>query len=290
MNRKDFLRKGLLGTGVFVSAAALGNVIKNNNDELKEPQILGFNHIPNTKSEIMTNSILHKADTRGDANHGWLRSRHTFSFANYYNPERMSFGSLRVLNDDTVEAGMGFGTHPHDNMEIISIPLEGDLEHKDSMGNVAVIRHGDIQVMSAGTGIFHSEYNKNKDRSVKFLQIWVYPNKNNVTPRYDQITLNAADRHNKLQQIVSPNADDAGVWIHQNAWFHLGDFDKGVNAEYKIKRSGNGVYAFILKGDVSINEQPLNTRDGFGIWDIESISIVADSDAEILLMEVPMPS
>jgi redox-sensitive bicupin YhaK (pirin superfamily) len=202
----------------------------------------------------------------------------------------MSFGSLRVLNDDTVEAGMGFGTHPHDNMEIISIPLEGDLEHKDSMGNVAVIRHGDIQVMSAGTGIFHSEYNKNKDRSVKFLQIWVYPNKNNVTPRYDQITLNAADRHNKLQQIVSPNADDAGVWIHQNAWFHLGNFDKGVNAEYKIKRSGNGVYAFILKGDVSINEQPLNTRDGFGIWDIESISIVADSDAEILLMEVPMPS
>ena len=290
MNRKDFLRKGLLGTGVFVSAAALGNVIRNNNDELKEPQILGFNHIPNTKSEIMTNSILHKADTRGDANHGWLRSRHTFSFANYYNPERMSFGSLRVLNDDTVEAGMGFGTHPHDNMEIISIPLEGDLEHKDSMGNVAVIRHGDIQVMSAGTGIFHSEYNKNNDRSVKFLQIWVYPNKNNVTPRYDQITLNAADRHNKLQQIVSPNADDAGVWIHQNAWFHLGNFDKGVNTEYKIKRSGNGVYAFILKGDVSINEQPLNTRDGFGIWDIESISIVADSDAEILLMEVPMPS
>jgi len=290
MNRKDFLRKGLLGTGVFVSAAALGNVIRNNNDELKEPQILGFNHIPNTKSEIMTNSILHKADTRGDANHGWLRSRHTFSFANYYNPERMSFGSLRVLNDDTVEAGMGFGTHPHDNMEIISIPLEGDLEHKDSMGNVAVIRHGDIQVMSAGTGIFHSEYNKNKDRSVKFLQIWVYPNKNNVTPRYDQITLNVADRHNKLQQIVSPNADDSGVWIHQNAWFHLGNFDKGVNAEYKIKRSGNGVYAFILKGDVSINEQQLNTRDGFGIWDIESISIVADSDAEILLMEVPMPS
>ena len=290
MNRKDFLRKGLLGTGVFVSAAALGNVIRNNNDELKEPQILGFNHIPNTKSEIMSNSILHKADTRGDANHGWLRSRHTFSFANYYNPERMSFGSLRVLNDDIVEAGMGFGTHPHDNMEIISIPLEGDLEHKDSMGNIAVIKHGDIQVMSAGTGIFHSEYNKNKDRSVKFLQIWVYPNENNVTPRYDQITLNVADRHNKLQQIVSPNADDAGVWIHQNAWFHLGNFDKGVNAEYKIRQSGNGVYAFILKGDVTINEQPLKTRDGLGIWDIESISIVADSDAEILLMEVPMTS
>ncbi len=290
MNRKDFLRKGLLGTGVFVSAAALGNVIRNNNDELKEPEMLGFNHIPNTKSEIMTNTILHKADTRGDANHGWLHSKHTFSFANYYNPERMSFGSLRVLNDDIVEAGMGFGTHPHDNMEIISIPLEGDLEHKDSMGNVTVIKHGDIQVMSAGTGIFHSEYNKNKDRRVKFLQIWVYPNKNNVTPRYDQITLNIADRHNKLQQIVSPNADDAGVWIHQNAWFHLGNFDKGVTAEYKIKQSGNGVYAFILKGDVTINNQPLNTRDGFGTWDIESIAIVADTDAEILLMEVPVTS
>lgn len=290
MNRKDFLRKGLLGTGVFVSAAALGNVIKNNNDELKEPQILGFNHIPNTKSEIMSNSILHKADTRGDANHGWLHSKHTFSFANYYNPERMSFGSLRVLNDDIVEAGMGFGTHPHDNMEIISIPLEGDLEHKDSMGNIAVIKHGDIQVMSAGTGIFHSEYNKNKDRSVKFLQIWVYPNKNNVTPRYDQITLNIADRRNKLQQIVSPDADDAGVWIHQNAWFHLGNFDKGITTTHKIKRSGNGVYAFILKGDVTINDQPLNARDGFGAWDIESISIVADTDTEILLMEVPMTS
>ena len=288
MNRKDFLRKGLLGTGVFVSAAALGNVIRNNNDELKEPEILGFNHIPNTKSEIMTNTILHKADTRGDANHGWLHSKHTFSFANYYNPERMSFGSLRVLNDDIVEAGMGFGTHPHDNMEIISIPLEGDLEHKDSMGNVTVIKHGDIQVMSAGTGIFHSEYNKNKDRRVKFLQIWVYPNKNNVTPRYDQITLNISDRHNKLQQIVSPNADDAGVWIHQNAWFHLGNFDKGVTAEYNIRQSGNGVYAFILKGDVTINNQPLNVRDGFGTWDIESLSIVADTDAEILLMEVPM--
>jgi quercetin 2,3-dioxygenase len=290
MNRKDFLRKGLLGTGVFVSAAALGNVIRNNNDELKEPEMLGFNHIPNTKSEIMTNSILHKADTRGDANHGWLHSKHTFSFANYYNPERMSFGSLRVLNDDIVEAGMGFGTHPHDNMEIISIPLEGDLEHKDSMGNVTVIKHGDIQVMSAGTGISHSEYNKNKDHRVKFLQIWVYPNKNNVTPRYDQITLNISDRHNKLQQIVSPNADDAGVWIHQNAWFHLGNFEKGVTAEYKIKRSGNGVYAFILKGDVSINNQPLNARDGFGTWDVESISIVADTDAEILLMEVPVTS
>lgn len=236
----------------------------------------------------MTNTIIHKAETRGHANHGWLNSMHTFSFANYHNPERMHFGALRVLNDDTVEAGMGFGKHPHDNMEIISIPLEGDLEHKDSMGNVSVIRHGDIQVMSAGTGIFHSEYNKNKDSRVKFLQIWVFPNKKNVTPRYDQITLNIADRHNKLQQILSPNPEDEGVWIHQNAWFHMGTFNKGIGTEYKIKAKGNGVYAFILKGDVTINEQVLSTRDGFGIWDVDSFSIKADSDAEILLMEVPM--
>lgn len=236
----------------------------------------------------MTNTIIHKAETRGHANHGWLNSMHTFSFANYHNPERMHFGALRVLNDDTVEAGMGFGKHPHDNMEIISIPLEGDLEHKDSMGNVSVIRHGDIQVMSAGTGIFHSEYNKNKDSRVKFLQIWVFPNKKNVTPRYDQITLNIADRHNKLQQILSPNPEDEGVWIHQNAWFHMGTFDKGIGTEYKIKAKGNGVYVFILKGDVTINGQVLSTRDGFGIWDVDSLSIKADSDAEILLMEVPM--
>ena len=236
----------------------------------------------------MTTTVLHKADTRGNADHGWLKSRHTFSFANYHNPDRMHFGALRVLNDDTVEAGKGFGTHPHDNMEIISIPLEGDLEHKDSMGNVSVIKHGDIQVMSAGTGIFHSEFNKNNNRRVKFLQIWVFPNKRNVTPRYDQVTLNISDRHNKLQQILSPSADDAGVWIHQNAWFYLGKFDKEVTADYKIKTKGNGVYAFILNGDITINDQPLITRDGFGIWDIESLSIKADSDAEFLLMEVPM--
>jgi redox-sensitive bicupin YhaK (pirin superfamily) len=237
---------------------------------------------------VMKNTILHKADTRGDANHGWLHSRHTFSFANYYNPERVHFGALRVLNDDIVEAGKGFGTHPHDNMEIISIPLEGDLEHKDSMGNVAIIRHGDVQVMSAGTGIFHSEYNKNEDRQVKFLQIWVFPNKTNVKPRYGQITLNIEDRHNKLQQVLSPDPDDEGVWIHQNAWFFMGNFDKGFATDYKIRAKGNGVYAFIIKGDVTIMDQPLSARDGFGIWDIEDISIKADSNAEILLMEVPM--
>jgi redox-sensitive bicupin YhaK (pirin superfamily) len=233
-------------------------------------------------------TVLHKSETRGEANHGWLHSRHTFSFADYHNPERMNFGALRVLNDDTVEAGMGFGTHPHNNMEIISIPLEGDLEHKDSMGNVAVIKHGDVQVMSAGTGIRHSEYNRNKDSQVKFLQIWVIPNDRNVTPRYDQITLEIDDRHNRFQQIVSPNAEDDGVWIHQNAWFHLAKFDKGVSKEYKMKAKGNGVYVFVLSGDVSINGQRLQTRDGFGIWDTDSISIKAEYAAEFLLMEVPM--
>ena len=233
-------------------------------------------------------TVVHKSDTRGNANHGWLHSRHTFSFAGYYDPQRMNFGVLRVLNDDIVAGGMGFGAHPHDNMEIISIPLEGDLEHKDSMGNKTVIRNGDIQVMSAGRGITHSEYNKNADKEVKFLQIWMFPNKGNVEPRYDQITLNLEDCHNKLQQILSPNPEDEGVWVHQNAWFHLGKLDEGFSTEYQIKGAGNGVYAFILNGDISINDQKLNSRDGFGIWETDKFTISANSNAEILLMEVPM--
>lgn len=236
----------------------------------------------------MADTILHKAETRGDANNGWLHSRHTFSFAGYYNPERMHFGALKVLNDDEVAPGMGFDMHHHDNMEIITIPLEGDLEHRDSMGNIAVIKHGDVQVMSAGTGILHSEYNRNKDRPVKLLQIWVFPNKRNVQPRYDQITLNIAERHNRLQQILSPHPGDAGVWIHQNAWFLLGKFDKGFSTDYAIRAKKNGVYAFILSGEMTIHNQPLKSRDGFGIWNTDIISIKADSKAEILLMEVPM--
>ncbi|PHK27259.1 pirin [Nostoc linckia z16] len=289
MNRKDFIKKGLMGTGMFIAGPALGDTLRNDIDELKPLEPLGFNHLPNTKSLIMENTILHKAETRGHANHGWLDSHHTFSFASYQNPERMHFGVLRVLNDDRVDAGMGFGTHPHDNMEIISIPLEGDLEHKDSMGTTAVISKGDIQVMSAGTGIYHSEYNRNADKLTKFLQIWVFPNKRNVTPRYDQIRLNEADRHNKLQQVLSPNPDDEGVWIHQDAWFHMGKFDDGFSTDYTIKKEGNGIYAFILEGSFKIGDIALNRRDGLGIWDTEAISITATSpDAEILLMEVPM--
>jgi len=237
----------------------------------------------------MENFILHKASSRGHADHGWLNAYHSFSFASWYNPERIQFGMLRVLNDDTVAAGMGFGTHPHDNMEIISIPLEGALEHKDSMGNVATIKHGDIQVLSAGTGIQHSEYNRNQNQLVKFLQIWIFPNKKNVTPRYDQITLDVSQRHNKLQQIISPNESDEGVWIHQDAWFHMGTFDANIETNYQFKKSGNGVYAFVLKGDFIIEGQELSNRDGFGIWETNEIKIISKTGgSEILLMEVPM--
>ncbi|MFM1972705.1 MAG: hypothetical protein RL185_1387, partial [Bacteroidota bacterium] len=233
-------------------------------------------------------TVLHTSDSRGDANHGWLHSKHSFSFASYYNPEKVHFGVLRVLNDDFVEAGMGFGLHPHDNMEIISIPLEGDLEHQDSMGNQTVIKHGDIQVMSAGTGIKHSEYNKNKDKPVKFLQIWVIPNKKNVTPRYDQITLDPTDRVNKLQQVLSPNPEDAGVWIHQDAWFHIGKFDQGFQTQYDIKKAGNGMYAFVLYGAFEIAGQKLNERDALGITEFDQFELKAlTQDAEILLMEIP---
>jgi redox-sensitive bicupin YhaK (pirin superfamily) len=290
MDRKRFLKKALLGA-VALSTGPKG--LKAKNAKLKESTYdkmldnVGFNHLPNKETRTMK-SVLHKANTRGHVNHGWLDSNHTFSFANYYNPQRMNFGVLRVLNDDRVMAGRGFGTHPHDNMEIISIPLDGDLEHKDSMGNVAVIKKGDVQVMSAGTGIFHSEYNKNSDKEVKFLQIWLFPNKRDVNPRYDQISLNNEEMNDNLMQILSPNQDDEGVWIHQNAWFHMGNLSKGKSVEYKIKDSRNGVYAFIIDGDVSIEGQELNRRDGYGVWDTDKINIDAISNARVLLMEVPM--
>lgn len=231
---------------------------------------------------------LHKAGTRGHANHGWLNSYHTFSFAGYYDPSRIHFGALRVLNDDTVAAGMGFGTHPHDNMEIISIPTFGDLKHRDSMGNETVIKQGDIQVMSAGTGISHSEMNANRDKEVRFFQIWVFPNKQQVKPRYDQQHMDVSQMHNNLLQVLSPNADDAGVWIHQDAWFHMGQLDAGFSSSYQLKKSGNGVYAFVIDGDVTINGQALNRRDGLGIEGTDTLSITADSNAQLLLMEVPM--
>jgi redox-sensitive bicupin YhaK (pirin superfamily) len=288
MNRKSFLRNSILGAASLAASKSIPKTVENTKstyDKLMER--VGFNHLPN-KEEKSMKSVLHKANTRGNANHGWLNSFHTFSFANYHNPDRMNFGALRVLNDDVVAPARGFGKHPHDNMEIVSIPLEGDLEHEDNMGNKTVIKEGDVQIMSAGTGIYHSEYNKNKDKDVKFLQIWMFPNQKNVTPRYDQITLDSTLMDNNLAQIVSPNIDDAGVMTHQDAFFHLGNLSKGKSLNYEIKSAGNGVYAFILKGDVSIDGQSLNERDGYGVWDVASMNIKADSESKVLLMEVPM--
>jgi redox-sensitive bicupin YhaK (pirin superfamily) len=233
--------------------------------------------------------ILHKANSRGHANHGWLDSYHSFSFADYHDSERMHFGALRVLNDDTVAGGMGFGAHPHSNMEIISIPTAGELEHQDNMGHKQVIRVGDVQVMSAGTGIQHAEKNKNKDKEVRFFQIWIFPDKKNVDPRYDQKSFTTDDKHNKLLTVVSPvGSDDGGVQIHQNAWFSLGKLDKDFEINYNLRNPGNGVYAFVIEGSATINDQSLQKRDGLGITDTSSIHIKADADSEILLMEVPV--
>lgn len=233
-------------------------------------------------------TILHKERTRGHANHGWLDTHHTFSFANYYNPERVHFGALRVLNDDRISEGEGFSMHPHDNMEIISIPLFGTLEHKDSMGNTAVISEGEIQVMSAGTGIFHSEYNKNKDKEARFLQIWIFPNKKNTEPRYSQISLSDVAKQDVLYQVVSPNPDDEGAWIGQDAWFHLGDLSQGWKGTYTLKKKGSGVYLFVLEGSIDVAGHRLERRDGLGVTEVDSLTLEANTSSKLLVMEVPM--
>ena len=233
-------------------------------------------------------TVLHKANSRGHANHGWLNTYHTFSFGGYHNPERMNFGVLRVLNDDEVSAGMGFSTHSHHNMEIISIPLEGDLEHKDSMGNTTVIRQGDIQAMSAGTGVQHSEKNSNRDRKVKFLQIWILPKKPNVEPKYGQITLNKDDLKNRFHQILSPNPEDEGVWIHQDAWFYMGEFYGEREVRYQLSNPANGVYIFVLEGNCSVNDQLLTRRDGYGISETAALNFSVSDYSKLLLMEIPM--
>jgi len=233
-------------------------------------------------------TVIHQAHTRGHANHGWLDSHHTFSFANYYDPERIHFGALRVLNDDIIAAGTGFGMHPHDNMEIISIALSGALEHKDSMGNTTVIEPGEVQVMSAGTGVFHSEFNKRADEAAKFLQIWVFPNKKNVTPRYGQTSLRELETENSFFQIVSPNADDQGLWIHQNAWFSLGNFTSANETTYQFHLPGNGLYVFVLRGEAKVADYKLSNRDGMGIWDTDSVPFEIGENTQLLLMEVPM--
>ena len=233
-------------------------------------------------------SVLHKAATRGHADHGWLNSHHTFSFAGYHDPERTHFGVLRVLNDDQVAPGRGFGTHPHDNMEIISIPLEGDLEHKDSMGNTTTIKEGDVQVMSAGTGVQHSEYNKNSDQEVKFLQIWVFPNKRNVEPRYDQISIREIEKKNAFYQVLSPSSEDEGVWIHQDAWFYISETDDSQIFTYSLKKDTNGLYVFLLEGTIVVEGHELKTRDAIGLWDIKTVEISTKRNSKFLIMDVPM--
>lgn len=290
MERKKFIKNAFFTGLIGLAAPKVLNAVQRNSADSTYDKLIdqvGFNHLPNKNIKKM-NQVIHKAASRGNANHGWLNSFHTFSFANYYNPERMNFGVLRVLNDDQVQAGKGFGTHPHDNMEIVSIPLEGDLEHKDSMGNVTVIKKGDVQVMSAGTGVTHSEYNKNLDKEVKFLQIWIFPRQKNVEPRYDQVSLREIEKENELYQVLSPNKEDQGVWINQDAWFHLGKFSQDTVTNYKLKKRENGVYAFILDGEAEINGEKLSRRDGIGVWDIESIEIKAANNARLLIMEVPM--
>jgi hypothetical protein len=236
----------------------------------------------------MKNTVLHKAASRGHADHGWLNAYHSFSFASWYNPDRIQFGMLRVLNDDTVAAGLGFGTHPHDNMEIITIPLEGDLAHKDSMGNAATIKTGDVQVMSAGTGIQHSEFNPNANQHTKLFQIWLFPKFRNVEPRYQQITLDVTKQKNNFAQILSPNADDEGVWIYQDAWFYLSDFDKDFSKKLSLKKEGNGFYIMNIEGEIEVNGEKREKRDAIGIWETNEIEIKANTDAKFLVMEIPM--
>lgn len=233
-------------------------------------------------------TILHKSDTRGHADHGWLKTYHSFSFANYYDPEKIQFGALRVLNDDWIAPGEGFGTHPHDNMEIITIPLSGELEHTDSMGNSGIIRNGEIQVMSAGTGIQHSEFNANSNEELSLLQIWVFPKQQNVTPRYDQVSIKNIEKENDFFQILSPNKDDQGVWIHQEAWFHLGYLNEGWEGKYHFKGDNHGVYIFIINGNAEVKNIELKKRDAIGIYETDQISISVKEKSQILIMEVPM--
>jgi len=231
---------------------------------------------------------LHRNEDRGIADHGWLKSRHSFSFANYYNPKMMGFGALRVINDDRVDASQGFGTHPHQNMEIISIPLKGALKHKDTMGNETIIRHGEVQAMSAGTGVMHSEYNHSAKEEVNFLQIWVLPKKQNIKPNYSQRSFDLAGRDNQLQLIVSPDGRNDSVQINQDAYFHLLDLKEGKHLNYQQIKSQNGLYIFLLEGELSVQSQKVSKRDGLAIEKFETVALKATQDAQVLLMEVPM--
>ena len=233
-------------------------------------------------------TIFHPANERGHADHGWLNAYHSFSFADWHDENKVHFGLLRVLNDDTIVPGMGFGTHPHDNMEIVTIPLKGILEHKDSMGNIGQIKPGEIQSMSAGTGVLHSEYNGSKTEETKLFQIWVFPKVKNITPRYEQKTFSLEGRKNKFQTLVSPSKSPDTMWINQDAYFSLGSFEKGRSIDYKINLKGNGVYLMLVEGEIEVEGQKLARRDAIGTWDTDKINIKANADSEILAIEVPM--
>ena len=239
------------------------------------------------KTDIQT--VVHKANSRGAADHGWLKARHTFSFAGYYNEDREQFGALRVLNDDVIEGGNGFGMHPHNNMEIITIPLEGALRHKDSMGHTSVIKAGDVQIMSAGKGLTHSEYNASPSEALNLLQIWLFPKSRNIEPRYGEQTFDVSAMQGKWLTVVSPLEDKTGaLQINQDAWFSLGKFEKGATVSYDTKRAGNGLYVFIIEGSVSVQNETLTKRDAIGIEYAEQIEFNVQSDAYILVMDVPM--
>jgi len=230
----------------------------------------------------------HAASTRGFADHGWLKAKHSFSFASWFNRYRMHFGALRVLNDDIVAPGMGFGKHPHDNMEIITIPLKGSLKHEDSMGFSEVVHAGEVQVMSAGTGIYHSEFNASQTEEINLFQLWIFPNQQEVTPRYQQLGYNNLDMKDAFLQLVSPNPDDEGLWIHQSAWIHMIDMSPNTTQTYSLKHPGNGVYLMNIEGEKVIAKQTLGSRDALGVWETNSVEIQASEQGRLLLIEVPM--
>jgi quercetin 2,3-dioxygenase len=230
----------------------------------------------------------HASSTRGFADHGWLQAKHSFSFASWFNRYRMHFGALRVLNDDIVAPGMGFGKHPHDNMEIITIPLKGSLKHEDSMGFSEVVHAGEVQVMSAGTGIHHSEFNASQTEEINLFQLWIFPNQQEVTPRYQQLGYENLDMKDAFLQLVSPNPDDEGLWIHQTAWIHMIDMSPNTKKTYTIKHPGNGVYLMNIEGEKVIAKQALGSRDALGVWETPSVEIQAKEQGRLLLIEVPM--
>jgi redox-sensitive bicupin YhaK (pirin superfamily) len=234
-------------------------------------------------------SIFYPANKRGTADHGWLKANFSFSFGHYYDPEKVHFGALRVLNDDIIAGGTGFGAHPHDNMEIITIPLKGALEHKDSMGNTGVIHAGEVQVMSAGTGIEHSEYNHSKTEAANTLQIWLFPKERDIEPRYDQKNFNGLFKTNELITMVSPDRENKdALWINQDATFSIGEFEAGKTIDYTVSAAKNGVYIFVLEGIAKIDGQTLNKKDALGVYDTSSVTIDTQANTRLLIIDVPM--